>query len=276
MPRPGMLLGAIPITLLGALYYQHRHLQSKYPTLRVAPALEISARDDTPAFGMAGHNDPSFSHITSGTGEPWLQTHAGDMWAVTVPRRLVSSTKDGVLVEFARAFWASWPLRIERQIVTTLAGAGILFHMRTGGNVGDEGKRQFEKSAPILDGLFVVEAHDPIAQTAAGVLQGPIVASWWLRPQEASNGSKEVALLGGYHSFAVEDPNPESESVRLCFVSHLILSESAPPPDTESSLPTDALHVLNFRQRLIMHFHTLYSRILLDLAVRGLKKGAGA
>ncbi|KAJ7633638.1 hypothetical protein DFH06DRAFT_1437642 [Mycena polygramma] len=276
MPRPGILLGAIPVTLLGTLYYQHWRLQSKYPTLRVPPALEISARSDTPAFGMTGHNDPSLNPNTNGTGEPWLRTNAGDMWAVTVPRRLVSSTNDGALVEFARAFWSSWPLRIERRIVVTLARAGILFHTRTGENVGDEGKRQFTKTAPILDGLFIVEAHDATTKTAAGVLNGPIVASWWLRPQEGSDTNKQVGLLGGYHSFAVEDPNPESESVRLCFVSHLILSESAPPPNAEGSLPTDALHVLNFRQRLIMHFHTLYSRILLDLAVRGLETRARA
>ncbi|KAJ6450578.1 hypothetical protein C8R47DRAFT_1204677 [Mycena vitilis] len=271
MPRPGLLLGAIPLTLLAALYYQDQRLQRKYPTLRVPPALEISARTDNPAFGIAGHDDPS---LNQGPGKSWLRPHAGDMWAVTVPRRLVSSTTDGALAEFAGAFWASWPLQIERRVLTTLAHAGIsLFNTRTGGNVADEGKRQFTTTAPMLDGLFIVEAHDATTKTAGGLLNGPIIASWWLRPQEISDTDKPVGLLGGYHSFAVDEPNSESESVRLCFVSHLVLSNSS-PPETESSLPADELRILNSRQRLIMRFHTLYSRTLLDLAVRGLETRA--
>jgi hypothetical protein len=77
--------------------------------------------------------------------------------------------------------------------------------------------------------------------------------------------------LGGYHSFAVKDISPKDDEepmARLCFVSHLILS-SSPPADRES-IPTSSLD-LSLRHRLVMYFHVLYGRILLDLAVRGPK-----
>ncbi|KAJ7745803.1 hypothetical protein DFH07DRAFT_963160 [Mycena maculata] len=275
-----IVIGALPVALLGIMYYQHRRLQNAYPTLRVPPSLEISARRDRPAFGMSGLNDAS---TTSGPGEPWMRTHAGDMWAVTVPQRILSSTaedaSDGPLVVFARAFWSSWPLRIERRIVHPLANAGIIFHTRKG-DVGRDGERQFINTARILGGLFVVEAHDNQINGTSGVMHGPLVTSWWLRPVEPK--SDKIDLLGGYHSFAVQDVPSSSmlsrntgandePSVRLCFVSHLILS-SDPPALDSFSIPSADLRGLSVRQRIVMHFHALYARILLDLAVRDLQR----
>ncbi|KAJ7114954.1 hypothetical protein C8R44DRAFT_881006 [Mycena epipterygia] len=259
-------------TALGiAVYYEHRRLLALYPTLRIPPSLEISARRDKPAFGMTG----------SGAGEAWMRTHAGDMWVATIPRRLLTSTStsdDQPLITFARAFWSSWPLQIERRIVGTLARLGILFGIR-GTDVGAEGESRFVERAKILGGLFVVEAHDTTPNSRT---QGPLVTSWWLRPVEGP--TVRAGLLGGYHSFAVEDnpskPKSEEEpTARLCFVSHLIMSSpsasssSIDTPMDSASIPSSELHGLSLRQNVIMHFHTFYARWLLDLAVRDLQRG---
>ncbi|KAJ7685879.1 hypothetical protein B0H17DRAFT_1073100 [Mycena rosella] len=259
MPRPSTIaLGTLPIVLAAITYYQHLRLRAAYPTLRVPPAMEISARRDTPAFGMS-----------SSTKELWMHTHAGDMWTATVPRRLLSQptcaadAEDPPEIVFARAFWSSWPLKIERRIVHALAGMGTLFEMR-GGAVDPEGENRFVDTARILGGLFVVEA------------QKPLVTSWWLRPQSDSSTTHKPGLLGGYHTFAVKDApsSPTGEpSVQICFVSHLILSIPAPPAGAPS-IPSNELTGLSLRQRLIMHFHALYARILLDLAVRALERRA--
>ncbi|KAJ7476690.1 hypothetical protein FB451DRAFT_1243773 [Mycena latifolia] len=260
MPRPStVILSTIPIAAAGILYYHHRRLLAAFPTLRVPPSMEISARADSPAFGM------------SGTGkEAWMRTHAGDMWTATIPRRLLQvSAKSSAEVEdevfvFARAFWGSWPLQLERRIVHTLARMGVIFQMR-GGEVGREAEHRFVNTARILGGLFVVEAQSPPA----------LVTTWWLKPPTAE--THKVGVLGGYHSFAVEDDGSSSgegePTVRLCFVSHLILSAPAPPADA-LSLPSNELTGFSLRQRLIMHFHALYSRILMDLAVKALERGA--
>ncbi|KAF8187574.1 hypothetical protein K438DRAFT_1936473 [Mycena galopus ATCC 62051] len=266
MPRPiTLVLTTLPAAILGIGYYYHRRLGAAYPTLRVPPALEISLRHDWPAFGMTGGNSDSRKM------ESWRQTHAGDMFVATVPRRLLEHniSEDTPLVVFAHAFWGSWPLMVERRIVHILARFGVLFQIR-GGDVGAEGERSFLETARILGGLFVVEAHEaPL---------GPLVTSWWLRPSEGFPKPGRVGILGGYHSFVVEDMpqigNEPEPTVRLCFVSHLVLSAPprTPTPDVASeSIPTRDLQGLSLRQTLIMHFHILYSRILLDLAMRRLQ-----
>lgn len=151
MPRAStVIISTIPVALLGIAYYHHRRLQSAYPTLRVPPSLEISARCDRPAFGMSNlNNNPTGSKAA---GEPWMHTHAGDMWTATVPRRFVSDASDSPLILFARAFWSSWPLRIERRILHALERLGLLFQTR-GGHVGPDGERRFLNTARILDGF---------------------------------------------------------------------------------------------------------------------------
>ncbi|KAJ6592584.1 hypothetical protein B0H19DRAFT_1055290 [Mycena capillaripes] len=290
MLRPCVVfLGAIPATLLGFMYYEHRRLQAVYPTLRVPPALEIFARNDRPAFGMSGLNDPHTGNPSGGIknesdkgGEPWMRTHAGDMWAVTVPRRLVTpsislsseSEHDGPLIIFARTFWDSWPLRVERHIVVPLANLGIIFGVRAG-SVGHQSEGGFVEGSTVMGGGFIVEAHDPTATTSTETLHGPLVISWWLRPVEDSG---RIGLLGGYHSFAVEDTDPvaSEDSVRLCFVSHLVLSQSDSADGEPRSIPSRDLRGFSLKQRVLMHFHELYSRILLDLAVKGLERRARA
>ncbi|KAJ7759700.1 hypothetical protein B0H14DRAFT_3165865 [Mycena olivaceomarginata] len=158
----------------------------------VSIALEISPRHDWPAFGMTGGNSDGRKV------ESWRHTHAGDMFVATVPRRLLEYDipADTPLVVFARAFWGSWPLMIEKRIVHILARFGVLFQTR-GGHVGAEGQHSFVETARILGGLFVVEAHEaPL---------GPLVTSWWLRPSEGFPKPGRVGILGGYHSFVVED-----------------------------------------------------------------------
>ncbi|KAJ7615340.1 hypothetical protein FB45DRAFT_935441, partial [Roridomyces roridus] len=222
--------------------------------------------------------------------EGWLRTHAGDMWAVSVPRHylfpppsesMATTEADPPLTLFARAFWGTWPLRIERYILSAVARAGFIFDLRKGGaDIDLEGERRFVEKAKILGGGFIVEEHDAMtsAPTSKGLLHGPLIASWWLRPSSSDN--VRVSLMGGYHSFAVEEPSPDTETVCLLFTSHLILSPPADkklPPSTES-MSTAALAdtgIFNLRQRIVMHFHILYSRILLDLAVRSLEREAG-
>ncbi|KAJ6579228.1 hypothetical protein DFH09DRAFT_339215 [Mycena vulgaris] len=295
MPRPStLLIGTLPVALLGIMYYEHRRLQASYPTLRVPPAFEISARRDKPAFGMSGLNGGSTSGVKS---ETWMSTHAGDMWTATVQRRLLSSdpddAADGPLIVFARAFWSSWPLQIERRIVQGLARMGVLFQLR-GGNVGPEEEHKFVNTARILGGLFVVEGQGPSVGQSS---RGPLVTSWWLRPIELSDSeAHKPGVLGGYHSFAIEDntstsssptsgeeiPANDGPTVRLCFISHVILSTPSPTgpsssvdgPPASSSIPSSEQRGLSLKQKIIMHFHVMYSRILLDLAVRELERGA--
>ncbi|KAJ7737087.1 hypothetical protein B0H16DRAFT_1891737, partial [Mycena metata] len=275
MPRPGILLVcSLPISLLaGVIYHQHRRLSTTYPTLRVPPTLEISARQDKPAFGMSSMNDTSLA-----ANEAWLHTPGGNMWTATVPRRLLTSraedARNGPLIAFARAFWSSWPLQIERRLVSVFARIGILFQIRGAANpaVSLEEERTFVEKAQILGGLFIVEAHD---RGVSKGTHGPLVTSWWLCPVK-DNG--QVGLLGGYHSFAVQEVPlshaNEEPSVRLCFVSHLILSPTSNVVVDAPCIPTRELAGLSLRQRLLMHFHVLYARILLDLAVQGLERGA--
>ncbi|KAJ7321869.1 hypothetical protein DFH08DRAFT_888805 [Mycena albidolilacea] len=263
MPRPiTLVLTIFPVAILGIGYYHHRRLSAAYPTLRVPPALEISPRHDWPAFGMTGGNSDGRKM------ESWRHTHAGDMFVATVPRRLLEYDipEDTPLVVFARAFWGSWPLMIEKRIVHMLARFGVLFQTR-GGHVGAEGEHSFVETARILGGLFVVETHEaPL---------GPLVTSWWLRPSEGFPKPGRVGILGGYHSFVVEDRpqigNEPEPTVRLCFVSHLVLSGTPTSDVVSESIPARDLQGLSLRQTLIMHFHILYSRILLDLAMHKLQ-----
>ncbi|KAJ7702034.1 hypothetical protein B0H14DRAFT_2648198 [Mycena olivaceomarginata] len=83
------------------------------------------------------------------------------MFVATVPRQLLEhdNSEDTPVVVFARAFWDSWPLRIERRILHVLARLGVLFQAR-GGHLEAEGERSFIETARRLDGLFVVEAHE--------------------------------------------------------------------------------------------------------------------
>ncbi|KAJ6622271.1 hypothetical protein B0H10DRAFT_2014098 [Mycena sp. CBHHK59/15] len=236
---------ALPITLLGIMYYQHRRLLTAYPTLRVPPALKISARHDRAAFGMS----------QDGGGEPWRRTSSGDMWTAVVPRRLLHGTAE---VAFA---------------LMTLARAGILFQTR-GAELGVDDERTFASTARILGGLFVVEANDSLPVKRTEESFSPIVTSWWLRPLPESPTPRPIGVLGGYHSFAVQDIPSQPDTVQLCFVSHLILS-SEPPEDLES-IPTAELPDVSLRHRLLMHFHALYSRILVDFAVKRLRVGDSA
>ncbi|KAM0752976.1 hypothetical protein T439DRAFT_323593 [Meredithblackwellia eburnea MCA 4105] len=257
------------------LLQQHLRLSSLYPTEMVTSALEISKRKDKPAIGMG----PDKSRF--------LTTHAGDEWSVLVPRRLVSDN-NGTPPEtiFARAYWDSWPLALEHRIMNVLFATGLgPFKARKSAGSSEheiEEERKFTPGTAVLGGLFATEAHDEhptLNSSEVSSIAGPIVTSWWLAPVD-QKPSLRMGLMGGYHSFAVESvPPPEvssstsasEEMVRLAFTSHLILS--SPPPNFDPAgptSPTDELQGLSTKQYIVMKFHTFYSRILLDCAVRGL------
>ncbi len=105
-------------------------------------------------------------------------------------------------------------------------------------------------------------------------ISGPIVCSWWLKPIPDSL-NPTMGVSGGYHSFAVKSLPDDDETVRLSFTTHLILSNIPHPTDPNApSTPSSEIKGMSFKQSAIMYFHTIYSRILLDLAVRRLKNGA--
>ncbi|CAK5262775.1 unnamed protein product [Mycena citricolor] len=268
-PRPYFAL--LPIGVLGVLYYQHIRLSAKYPTRRIPPHLELSAQ--------------SLSGTAPASGGAWKAAHAGDTWTAQVPRRLVltaaaraggeesesaGEADDDLAVGFARAFWGSWWLRLEPRIIDVLEGVLRLgvFSRREGSR--GEHPAGFVPGEQVMTGYFFVESHEerPKILPNAAVLHGPIIVSWWLQPTPPS---PKPGLLGGYHSFSVEDSDPDSPLVTLQFTSTLTMSGSNPSGD--STMPSAQLAGLDLRQSIIMRFHTLYSRLLLDSAVRRLERG---
>ena len=125
----------------------------------------------------------------------------------------------------------------------------------------------------------MVEAHDahPISQPDVA---GPIICSWWLKPL-ASLPESRLGVAGGYHSFAVKSLPATSvapEVARCTFTCHMVLSGTSSPTSPSSlnpqTQPSLNLKGLSLRQKILMSFHILYARILLDLAVGRLRKGA--
>jgi hypothetical protein len=70
--------------------------------VRLLRNLSISARHDWPAFRMSGAN---MDGMDGSKTEPWMQTHAGDMFVATIPRQLLehNNPEDTPLMMFARA-----------------------------------------------------------------------------------------------------------------------------------------------------------------------------
>ena len=127
----------------------------------------------------------------------------------------------------------------------------------------------------------MVEAHDahPISQPDVA---GPIICSWWLKPL-ASLPESRLGVAGGYHSFAVKSLPATSvapEVARCTFTCHMVLngtSSSTSPSSLNPQTPTEpSSNITGFsiKQKILMSFHILYARILLDLAVGRLRKGA--
>ncbi|KAJ7171379.1 hypothetical protein C8R46DRAFT_1349379 [Mycena filopes] len=149
------------------------------------------------------------------------------------PRRLLLASSEDPdatpLIVFARAFWGSWLLQIERRIVSACARIGILFQLRSGaqGRSAEE-EHRFTPGARVLGKMFIVEAHDvsenlntqsDLRTGARDILMAPPPPA--LRAKRAPRG---------YHSFAVEDIPPaegnEEPAVRVSFISHMVLSRA--------------------------------------------------
>ena len=122
------------------LLQQHLRLQSTYPTHRTTPSLEISPRSDNPA-----------------TAPAWRRTHAGDEWTADVPRAWLGDGSTAPEVVFARAFWGSWPLRIEWSLVQFLArnnvGPFALREAQSAAAKERKAERDFEPGAQVIGGL---------------------------------------------------------------------------------------------------------------------------
>jgi hypothetical protein len=122
MSRSYILLTCSTIPFL-VLYQQHRRLARLYPTTPVPQHLDVAQRSDKPAVGM----DPA-------SGESWRPYQASDAWHVDIPRTAFRQQQHSgkarevevePVVTFARAFWGSWPLVLEKRIMQALIGLGI-------------------------------------------------------------------------------------------------------------------------------------------------------
>ncbi|KAI5476282.1 hypothetical protein MNV49_007919 [Pseudohyphozyma bogoriensis] len=268
MPPTRLIAAAVILPVPAFLLQQHWRLKATYPSLPVSPAFEINARTDTPAVGMGE------------TPLMWLQTSAGDQWEAIVPRRWLKPGQGDDLAEaFAKAFWSTWPLRLEGWIMSLAVRAGVApFNFR--GTTQVEGA--FDGGARLLDGLFMVEAHDKHPK-GSEMIDGPVIASWWTN---FSPSPPTPRLLGGYHSFLVErlptDSNnfipsdttsaEDEEQVRLVFASHAVLSPPIQPPANSIASPASTSLVgLSPATKVMMPIHHIYSRLLLDAAVKRLR-----
>jgi hypothetical protein len=154
-----MLLPLLSIIPPAFLYQQHLRLLASYPTLVVPPLLDISRRADKPEVGM----DPL-------SGEDWRGCHAGDAWSAVVPRRLLvghalhessltaEGGKEDLALAWARAFWGTWPLALERNIIKLFVSTGLApFELRKGKEGTTEvDARNFARGAKVLDGLVSI------------------------------------------------------------------------------------------------------------------------
>ncbi|KAK4692139.1 hypothetical protein P7C70_g9194, partial [Phenoliferia sp. Uapishka_3] len=250
------------------------------------PTLEITSRSDSPALPLP----PSTT---------WLAPQAGDQWTADLPRRFLTAADPGadasasMEIVFARAFWESWPLKLERRLVEFLVRIGVgPFKLREGGVDAKEAVSNFGPKAKVIGGLgpalFIVDAHDSHPKLATPseevdwTISGPIIASWWLRNALPPKGTS-LEMLGGYHSFSVQDlpssGTSKEEIVRLIFTTHIVLTNvvdhDSPPLEMGSTIPSRELEGLSIVQSSILRFHTFYSRILLDLAVKKLRGRVG-
>lgn len=101
------------------------------------------------------------------SGEDWRDCRAGDAWSVVIPRRFLlghglaegSESNDGgkedLALAWARAFWGTWPLALERNIMKLLVSTGVgPFELRKGKEGTTEvDARNFARGALVLDGL---------------------------------------------------------------------------------------------------------------------------
>lgn len=160
--RTLLVIAAVPALVL---YQQHLRLSSAFPSLGVPSHHEISSRTDKPAIGMDRLS-----------GESWRGCHAGDAWSVVVPWRLLeghggraaanAEAGDDLALAFARAFWGSWPLQLEKNIVGFLAWHQLRpFALRKAKDgCTEEERRDFAPGAQVLGGLVsqVSQASLPI------------------------------------------------------------------------------------------------------------------
>ncbi|OCF34412.1 hypothetical protein I316_03926 [Kwoniella heveanensis BCC8398] len=245
MSRPLIIGTSLTVAISSYLYAQHRRLVLRYPTYPVAPALEISSRLDKPY-----------------TTSEWGRCDAGDVWAVKVPSELATNLRlqktshqggdtqkgdtgsDDVLqvgdsngtdlgILWARAFMDSWPLRLERYVIRSLAAVGMEAFKRKEKvpqrNRDNTDGEMFEKGDAFVNGVFIVEAHDQIpfdlvqstsetaergqnqadtkdASTSRIVLRwGSVVPPSPAQPSSTSTPSDNVgiSIMGGYHTLAV-------------------------------------------------------------------------
>ncbi|WWD22851.1 hypothetical protein CI109_107345 [Kwoniella shandongensis] len=256
------------------LYYQHTRLSNLYPTFSVPSVLNPRNRSDRPF-----------------TTDQWARSDVANLWYFRVPRKTLEaklssqtqSRKDGEAGElWARAFWGSWPLRLENGIIglVTKLGMGIVSPPREGsrGEKFDEDGRWngYQKGTRLVNGGFTVEAVDISSSK-------PRHISRW--GSVTPSPSAPFFIVGGYHTLTILPtsalpstslpPSTEvsTDDVLLVFISHAvhrtpISLQTNAQGEEELLSELDQLPNLDWKDRLLGKFHEEYSRILIDLAVR--------
>ncbi|WVR07879.1 hypothetical protein IAU60_004922 [Kwoniella sp. DSM 27419] len=167
------------------------------------------------------------------------------MWAVKVPGQLIPAHGNpaDLAVPWAQAFMGSWPLQLEGWIIGSLRLAGVELFKRE--------EVVAQRDRPDVEGEF--DRGDAFVSGA-------------------------IAVQGGYHDLCVlpasslgasQTGDVHPEDLYLVFASHLVHTMS----DKLTGGPLGTAEMskqAGLALRGLIWFHQLYSRILVDLAVKRL------
>ena len=216
------------------------------------------------------HLPDAVTKVISVPGRPKLNYVEG-FYADLPASRLSKSPTMSKVEDFARVFWSTPLMILEWKLLSGLDRLGIEpFEKRI--DPSTKSAPDFTKGKPIMDGVFVVEKgveeKDP----------NELLFSYWTKPREGS------MLHGGLHALVCE--KLDGRNVRIWFVSHLALNHPSSQlvADDASRVgkwsklvgydpnivdPTNQREVISSTfSKVSLWFHRLYSRILLDAAIR--------
>jgi hypothetical protein len=171
-----LFLASLPLPPL-LFYQQDLRLTRLYPTIPVPPYLDVPHRKDFPEIGMV-----------PGSGEGWRGCQAADAWAAVVPQKILlgrgrarqsdqangGGSRNEMVVAFARAYWDSWPLRLERIFIEAMDKWGWQTSPRRYGKFKPRSAEDndFERGAEALGRLvsrYSGHGHDPCLMAASTV-----------------------------------------------------------------------------------------------------------
>ncbi|KAK8844598.1 hypothetical protein IAR55_006445 [Kwoniella newhampshirensis] len=264
------LLAATAVLTTSYLYYQQHRLSTLYPTYPIPSSLDPVNRSDNPF-----------------TTPNWMKSDAGDLWYFRTPRKVLRDDKAQSttthtreeLDSWTKAFWGSWPLKVEGRIIGLLTrfGLGVVTpHEGTKSEYDERGRwKGTEVGTRLVGGGFTVDAVDHSPEAPRHICR-------WGSLTHSPTSS--LFIRGGYHTLAILSPStlpaaslPASaqasdDDILLVFASHAVYKRPVPPRinaqgEEEYVSALDYIPDSTWRDRLLGRFHELYSRILIDLAV---------